>query len=412
MTGIRTPVFLLATVSAVVGCENGLEESFTRTSIEDTTVLYSAEPQWPDSARLVLESRIGLLEGPEEYMFSSIRAFTVDRRGNVFVADGGTSTVRKFDARGEHVMTFGGEGSGPGELRFAQGMGILPDGRIVVRDSRLLRINVYDSTGHSVDHWPFLGHGVFGPGAGISVDSLGNVYTQVSTSSADATRPSVAIVRWTPAGQAIDTLPRPDRYDIQCPYQMLEGGMPVPQTPGPVSAFSARGYLMGCNDTYEFDHIAFDGTVRRLTRDWSPVPISDAERDFWTKGLTADFQSRQPDWHWSGTAVPDRKPAYRSFVGGDEGRIWVKVARPSASAPRPERMPDFYPETFYGEAIGYDVFAANGQYLGPVNVPMGFRDQPDPVFRADTVWAVTVDDSGVSYLGRFALVGAPEDTEN
>lgn len=400
----------VAIATRMYGCaaDDSSDAAFARDVIGDTTVFRSNAPLWPDTAQLVLQSTIGVVEGPEEYMFASIAAFAVDRAGAVFVADFATNDIRKFDASGEHVMTFGGEGSGPGELRGAQGIGILPGGRIAVRDSRLLRINVYDGAGNSIDHWSFTGHGAFGPGAALTVDSLGRVYTQITTSTDAAGSIARSMVQWTLSGVPSDTLPFPGRHADECPPETLTSTrqqLPVPETPVPVSAFSSRGYLMGCNGSYRFDHIQFDGTVRRFERAWTPVPISDAEREFWTEGVTTQFQRTEPGWRWNGPPVPDRKLAYRSLMAGDAGRIWVRSARPSVPRPRPERTPDSYPDTFYTEPVGFDVFAPDGRYLGPVNVPPEFRDRPTPVFRADTVWAVARDRaSGVQRIGRFQLV--------
>lgn len=402
----------LAVVGLACGCGSSSDmtsdATFIVETIGDTTILRSTEPLWPDSARLVLQSTIGVVDGAEEYMLSSISALAVDRAGAVFVADRATNEIRKFDPDGEHHVTFGGEGSGPGELRAPEGLGVLGDGGIVVRDSRLLRINVYDSAGSSIDHWPFAGHGTFGAGADITIDSSGGVYTQIMTSTGDPMAPpNVAMARWTSGGDPTDTLPLPDHYAVACPPERLDANgmsLPVPETPHPVSAFSATGYLIGCSGTYRFDHVQLDGTVRRLERAWTPVPISDAERDFWTEGVTAQARARTPGWRWSGAPVPDRKPAYRSFFGGEAGRIWVRTPRRSIPRPRPERMPEYYPDLFYSEPVGFDVFASDGRYLGPVNVPSGFRDRPAPVFRGDTVWAVILDDNGVQQVGRFHVV--------
>ncbi|MCY4574374.1 MAG: hypothetical protein OXF01_16445, partial [Gemmatimonadetes bacterium] len=75
----------------------------------------------PREADLVLADeplvRIGLLDGPDEYLFGSITGAVRLEDGSVVVADESIPEVRLFDAGGRHVWTSGRDGEGPGEYK-------------------------------------------------------------------------------------------------------------------------------------------------------------------------------------------------------------------------------------------------------------------------------------------------------
>jgi hypothetical protein len=55
------------------------------------------------------------------------------------------------------------------------------------------------------------------------------------------------------------------------------------------------------------------------------------------------------------------------------------------------------------EPPAFDVFEADGRYLGMVRAPDGLLMRPPPVARGDTVWAVVRDEMGVQYIVRFTI---------
>ena len=55
------------------------------------------------------------------------------------------------------------------------------------------------------------------------------------------------------------------------------------------------------------------------------------------------------------------------------------------------------------EGVSFDVFEADGSYLGRVDAPDGFRLSPAPVFGEDAVWSVTRDELGVQRVVRYQI---------
>ena len=54
-------------------------------------------------------------EGNKDRVFSKVNGLVVDSKGNIFVGDMGSSSIKKFDKNGKFVKSFGRAGSGPGE---------------------------------------------------------------------------------------------------------------------------------------------------------------------------------------------------------------------------------------------------------------------------------------------------------
>jgi hypothetical protein len=70
-------------------------------------------------------------EGPT--LFTDIRGIAVGEHGAILVLDFKTQEIRMFDARGKFLKRVARQGSGPGEIRNANGMQMAPDGSIWVK---------------------------------------------------------------------------------------------------------------------------------------------------------------------------------------------------------------------------------------------------------------------------------------
>ncbi len=114
------------------------------------TVVESEAPRDPD---LVLADeplvRIGMVDGPEEYLFGNVTGGVRLEDGSIVVADEQNYAVRRYDATGRHMWTSGRQGEGPGEyggLRLLRGC---PGATITVFDWHLDRVTQLDVDGMS-----------------------------------------------------------------------------------------------------------------------------------------------------------------------------------------------------------------------------------------------------------------------
>lgn len=146
---MRTCLLLLTMPVILAACEADADPSADRPdvvteTIGDTTIVRTLSGSvWGAEATLVPEVSIGELDGPEEYLFGWIFSIAVDDDRNVYVFDYQAQHVGVFDAEGNHVETLGREGEGPGEFNRAEGIAMLPDGRLVVRNPGNSRIEVF-----------------------------------------------------------------------------------------------------------------------------------------------------------------------------------------------------------------------------------------------------------------------------
>ncbi len=61
-------------------------------------------------------------------------SITVDKVGNVFVADFYNNRIQKFSPEGTFLTTFGKEGSAPGQFNHPIAMAVTDDGTVFVAD--------------------------------------------------------------------------------------------------------------------------------------------------------------------------------------------------------------------------------------------------------------------------------------
>jgi hypothetical protein len=86
---------------------------------------------------------IGVLDGPSEYTFGSIREVASDAFGYLFVLDVGGFGIRWYDHTGRHRGNIGRTGSGPGELRNPSGLAVDWRNWLHVLDPGNQRISIY-----------------------------------------------------------------------------------------------------------------------------------------------------------------------------------------------------------------------------------------------------------------------------
>lgn len=74
--------------------------------------------------------------------------YTVDKNtGNIFIGDNDDMSIKIFSPVGRFLRTIGRKGAGPGEFERIGDMEILPDGRLLVFDTRLRRGNIFSADG-------------------------------------------------------------------------------------------------------------------------------------------------------------------------------------------------------------------------------------------------------------------------
>jgi hypothetical protein len=376
-------------------------DGVVRTTTGDTTEVRTlGDGPWGDSASLVEEVAIGELEGAAEYQFGAVGAIAVDADGGVYVFDGQVPALRYYGADGRFVRQLGREGEGPGEYKdMALGLAIRRgDGRVVMRDPRNGRLNVYDPDGSPSDSWP-VASGLY-TGQATALDDADEMYLKILAGQPEPGKPwPIALLHLDAQGAIRDTIVPPTLAD---------------EPPAPNGWFSVAklwavardgGVLVGVNDRYVIKHYRRDGTVLRIVRDGPRprvLPEEQAEyeaRDAWTRKNQGQFATPER------SPVPDRKPVFKEIASGEDGRIWVRRYEEAVKG-EPMQSPqraggEVPPALTWREPTVYDVFESDGAFLGSLRVPRGTTLS---VFRGDRVWGVRRGEFGEAYVVRYRIV--------
>jgi DNA-binding beta-propeller fold protein YncE/predicted membrane-bound mannosyltransferase len=108
--------------------------------------------------------------------FFGPRGLDVGPDGRVYVTDTGNKIVQVFEADGEFVFQWGGDGASPGLLREPVGIDVGPGGEIYVADTWNRRVQVFDFYGNYQRQWEIDGWDSERDYPYLAVDSRGYVY--------------------------------------------------------------------------------------------------------------------------------------------------------------------------------------------------------------------------------------------
>lgn len=367
---------------------------------------------WGDPATLVPEVSIGMMDGPDEYVFGDPSGLGVMDDGTILVLDYQVPVLRAFASDGTFLHNIGREGDGPGEYGSPDGIGILPDGRIIVRDPPNARITLFDVSGESLGQWYLAGG--FNSGSPQQVDSEGNSY--VRTILERGTAPwewKFGMIRYNPDGEIVDTIPAPtwgyDAPKVTASRENSSSSRDVPFSATDSWAFSPLGYMVGGLSTdYRIDLFRTDEPVLRIEKEWTPVPVLTEEGEERRRRITESLSRQYGSWSWNGPSIPDTKPPFKDVLVSEEGDLWVVLSSRAVPVMTPaeareEEARTGRPVLRFNEPLAFDVFRPDGRYLGPVNAPPEFRIDPVPVIRGDTVWAVDRDELDIPRVTRYRI---------
>lgn len=378
----------------------------------DTLVVaYRGVGSWGDGVRLVRRASFGEADGSDTVTLGEIRAIAVGPDGRVFAVDGQRLAVRVFDADLGVLGVWGRDGAGPGELRNPDGgLAVLSDGRVVVRDPGNGRAEVFDADGRPAGSWRVVDPGL------RTRDNFGRQGdTLLSRVVVDATGP---IDRWTyglariaPDARVLDTVV-PPVPTLTAPTLVARRGNNTAELPLPFAATAlatwhpAGGFVVARGDRYAITWPHRTGHVR-VERDVEAVAVLDAEaaqeRAYVTKGL----QWLDPSWAWQGPDIPATKPLLSQLFVGRDGSVWALREGEAEDRDDPNFRPDDRSsvERRLKSRLSFDVFDADGRFLGSVPLSADVQLRPQPAFDARGFVALTIDDAGVPRLVRFDVVG-------
>lgn len=345
--------------------------------------------------RVVEELRIGVAEGAPEYQFGNIVGIDADSDGRIYVLDQEAQQIRVFDAQGTLLRTIGRAGSGPGEPSRGD--------TVLVPDLFLQRVDWFAAGGEESGSFPLpMAEGI-PSGWGMTPD--GRVVHQLlrfpfpGQPQSEFSTLAPIIARGT--GGSSETLAV---LRAGGTIRVQGGAMRIRMfEPEPVWDVAADGSLLtAMNTDYSIEVRRPGGTLVQVIRkpfERAPLTAEDTEaflelfRDTWKRagippeGIMAAERS---------LSFADRYPALARLRSGPGNTIWVRRVKTAAMAKEPGAGFDMQDPG----APRWDVFDADGRYLGVVEFPANFAFM---TFDGDVVYGVLRDEDDVQYVARLRV---------
>lgn len=343
-------------------------------------------PEWRPERLVTLGELGGFTGAPGPEEFGRVVSVLADEGGSIFVADGQAGDIRVFAPDGAFVRRLGRKGGGPGEIEGLGRIAWLADDTLLVMDPGNARLTRLTAAGEDAGQWPWVR--LSGTTRFLFQGAPGELYVHTfrPRRSADGGLDPVW-VRYTSEGprDSLDVLRAepPSGAAVVCRGDGLGFfsnrygdrflAVPAPRAER-VVAWASR-YRLAFLD-------ASGDTVRTLTREIEPVPLTDAE---WA-GVAEDYREFRDGWRGASCegdiARPRHRPVLLDIFFDHEGRTFVEHVTPDGAA--------------------FDLFDPDGRWL--VTIPAPERDRSVPPFlRGDRLYLVTRDSLEVQRVESFRL---------
>jgi hypothetical protein len=344
-----------------------------------------AQARW----KLTETLRIGGAEsGPEAFIYT--KSIEVDAKGRIFVYDRKTQDIRLFGPDGKLVKVIGRLGSGPGELRDAEGLAIARDGKLWVRDAANARFSVFSSEGVFEKGWTMKfcsSQGAWNP----QMDRTGRIvdedcivgggrafkfavlayHTDMSRVDTLADKPACGSTELNEAGTWITRTARGGSYRS------------IPYAASSHTAIGPEGEVWCVPNSSNYEVLRLKAGAKdttRIARSVPVVPVTPFERD----SVIALIESRAPTG-LDFSRIPKVKPAIDRLTVDDQGRLWVRHTNAKG-------------------AIEFDIYSANGRIIASAELGVYNSSVWQPfVVHGDNVYAVVLDEDDVQHVARFRI---------
>ena len=118
-----------------------------------------------------LQASKGILQFPQQP--NCVWGMAVSPNGTIFASDRNNHQIHVFDAQRNHVRTFGGRGTGPGQLNYPSGLATSADGLLFVANYSNSCVDIFREDGTLIRR---LGQGQLNCPVDVTVHANGQVY--------------------------------------------------------------------------------------------------------------------------------------------------------------------------------------------------------------------------------------------
>jgi hypothetical protein len=348
------------------------------------------------------EVRIGALEGTPEYQFGLVGDISVDSKGSIYVLDQQAQHIQVYSPDGIYERTVGTRGGGPGELLAGMALLIAPGDTLLVPDGQNLRFSRYAPDGSSAGSTKMVIEE--GRPMGFRATASGVIAEQIRPlmlpNQPAIENPEDAIVLLANDGTVTDTL-----MTFSSGESLSATGFTL-FAPEPAWDITENLQLVfGINDDYRIGLYSDGRPERILVKPFEHQPVGEADKEVVRNELTRRMTQygaspEQITRNLSRFHFADQFPAFNVLAAGSMGTIWVQRVLPLSQLDEGALA-----SIGSAEDIGapdWDVFDAQGRYLGVVRMPQGFTPR---LFREDKIYGVWRDELDVQYVLRLRIVG-------
>lgn len=262
--------------------------------------------------------------------FSILASVALDRFHNVYVMERSPWRLQVFDSLGNPVRTIGREGEGPGEYR--SGIVAIEGDTLILQRPQEAMVSFYSLDGEFLSSH----RGVCCYSARqIITDTAGLIW--IPGSMLVDGKPGWALTRFDGQRERVvvmptdSTIPWPPKtwtWPVTIQGQAATGFRRIPLQPLVDHAPRRDGTVIsGRTDRAEFFVWTSAGdTIRRFSFPFTPVPLSDAERDSIVRGEMGSQAERYPSTvSRLAPDLPRQWPAWQRFSVDPEGNVWVGI---------------------------------------------------------------------------------------
>jgi hypothetical protein len=372
----------------------------------------AAEPEPPGTdpgelpeIRLEEVLRLGVVEGREGEEFGNVRGLTVTENAELWVIETRPPMLRRFSGDGTFLGTSGREGQGPGEFQEVRDLEPLPDGGVLVLDSRLARVSHFEPGGTFVEGWP-LPSGIRyqlrreRSSGVLNVEARDFMALQrdfAGAGSQGGTQPSLSEpptvwIRLDEAGQVMDTLRPPPASRTQAAniiYPVSDGEVLVPGLSERLHVLDRRGRIIHAfNRSYTLE-VDVDGQADTIVHVAAPPVLKtpDERRELEAR-INADPRLG------GGHSLDPEKPIIAELKLDQDDRIWVRLRTEAEELDRPGFR---WRET---QRL-WHVWEPDGTPVGVVRLRLGVHWMEA---RGDHLWVATLGEMGAIQIIQYRMV--------
>lgn len=353
---------------------------------------WEAEPAWRLLPTPVLS--IGTIEGgDEEQLFRVVGAARLGD-GRVVVANAGSSELRFYQEDGSYLSSVGGSGDGPGEFREMSSLHVGAVDSLWVYDRRSRRVSIFSDAGDFARslNVPLLGSSDFPSFLGVFDDNSALLGTDhIYSAERDVSginRPTQTLYRMKSAGGLVDTIghfPGTESY-VETNGSSLNI-MSFKFARSSVVTAAGNGFHFSSADESEIESYSLDGRPQRLIR-WvrAARPVTPADVERWKRERMAGMPEglrQMTQAMVDHLPFPETMPSLSEVRVDTEGNIWAQ---------------DY--QAWDTDAPRWFVFGRDGQLLGDLSMPVGFR-----VYQigSDYVLGRRIDELEIEHVDVYSL---------